>query len=171
MFKKPIQHIPLKTMEEVQNYSIRIGKFPARPRTVFTADFSTTIIFYTDENGMLWITPYRFDIDNLLHKSLNFLDDIYFLPSEVYSEQISSAQYKWLEKIADEENWACTYEQAYQMAKEKGIKPIVIGETITLKQIVSKPLEYHFGNTVEIYNPLVNQFLTGGTRHIHPFKF
>ena len=163
MFRKPIQHVPLKTMKEVKANSIRIGSTSAKPRTGFISNFTNNFILYVDESGISYITPYRYDISEVLSNFIDSIEVPNFPQLELYSECTSSDQYKWLEKIADEENWAYTYEVAYQIAKEKGIKPIFIAESITLRQIISKPLENCFGSTLEICHPLVNQFLTSGT--------
>lgn len=167
MFKKPIQHVPLKTMAEVKARSCELSLSSSDDRGTFTfrsLEDASKAIIYCDEYNQLFITPFRSDIEQTLVRQEYLLVQDRFYKMLFYPNNNIPVKYQWLEWIAKEENWALTYEDAYSYSKEKGIKPVTIAEPICrLNQIVETPLVNEFLGKTETCRPMVSLFFEDGT--------
>lgn len=71
--------------------------------------------------------------------------------------------YDWLKSIADEENWAETFESAFKIASEKGIKSVEVNtENLRIKNIV---YSYEDNPAKKKYGSMITQFLTDDTEN------
>lgn len=129
MFTKPIIHIPLTSVEELKRFSYRTNSLGDK-KSYCRKDGH---IIYSDEYGYVFATPYRREIPDILNMAgyrEDFLEEVtFFEGGEI------PAGYKWLEQIAEEENWAKTYEMAFEIATQRGIKPVQIAQKCQVKQI------------------------------------
>ncbi len=167
MFRKPIRHVPLRTMEEVKACSYELGESSSDDRGSYTyqsLENHSTAIIYCDECNQLFITPFRRDIEQILidQKYRNVHDRFYKML--FYPNNIIPAEYQWLEWIAKEENWALTYEEAFRFSQEKDIKPVTILEPICrLNQIIEAPLVNEIPGKIETCRPMISLLFETGT--------
>lgn len=129
MFNKPIKHVRLKSVEELKMFSYHNDGVKRKPKTCFNHNGD---IFFCDEYQQVWVTPFRSEIYSIL-KEAGYEEDTILIPYP-NSEEVRET-YAWLRKIANEENWAETYEKAFEVANEKGIKPVVLEQKVQVKEI------------------------------------
>lgn len=128
MFNKPIKYSPLTSKEELLKFSYRTDRY-CENKNVFYQHKGQ--IAFTDEFGAIYLTPYRSEIPSILETS--GLRE-YAINVPIFNGEKPLA-YFWLEKIAVEENWAKTHEEAFAIANQKGIKPVRISQKIQVKEI------------------------------------
>ena len=155
MFNTPIKHTRLSTLEEVKDFSFTNFGVQAKPMTYCQNNGQ---IAYADNWGWLYVTPYRSEIREILEKE-GYREGAIFVPFS-NGEEMPEA-YKWLSKIADEENWAETYEMAFQVATEKGIKPVKVENQ---KFHIMETRFYYDEKTGTSYKALAIQFLLNDSR-------
>lgn len=118
MFNDPIRHTELTSLEEVLKFSFRTNDFfgKGKQETYWQKDDQ---IAFVDSNGWMWVTPYRSEIVTILRRN-EYKEERLQVPFSKGEER--PGEYLWLVKIAEEENWARTYEAAQRWAELKGIK-------------------------------------------------
>ena len=152
MFNTPIRHIPLTSLEEVTNFSYRV--YESKKGTPLTKCQNNGHIAFTDSYGNVFVTPYRPEIHGILENA-GYTDDCIFVPFSNGEERPDA--YDWLIKIADEESWAYTHEQAYKIAQEKGIKSV---DTIHFEKYQLKEIFYYDEkDTNTVFSSLTTKFL------------
>ena len=129
MFNTPIKHTRLTTMDEVRKFSFLTNRRNATPMKKWQNNGQ---IAYSDEYGNVFVTPYRSEIHGIL-KDAGYTESALYVPFSNGEER--PVTYQWLEKIAYEENWAETHEEAFKIASEKGIKPVVVEEKYQVREI------------------------------------
>lgn len=112
MFFNPIKRSPFKNLDEVKEFSWRVGR---SGDTKVYCETEGQIVF-CDEDGIEFVTPFRNDVITVLKEAKYKQDE--FL-KHFFREEEKPDSYKWLEKIAEEENWAETYEKANEIATDK----------------------------------------------------
>lgn len=153
MFTTPIRHTRLNNMEELLKFSYRTdGK--TKPLTKWQNNGQ---IAFADAFGCVYVTPYRTEVHEILEKN-GYTDKCFFVPFSNSGERPEA--YKWLVQIAEEENWAETYEEALKVATEKGIKPVKLSQKFQLKEISY----YDDKETNTIYSALTTQYLMNNSR-------
>ena len=155
MFTTPIRHTRLNTMEEVMNFSFRT-EFRS---TAMTKWQNNGQIAFADENGNVYVTPFRPEIDSILEQAGYRMGSM-FVPFS--NSEPRPDEYQWLVKIAEEENWAATYEEAFKVAYEKGVKPVKeIGNyQIKIKEVIF----YEDTETHTKYSALTMKYLLNDTQ-------
>lgn len=148
MFTTPIRHTRLTSMEEVMNFSYRTDS----RATPLTKCQNNGHIAFADQYGNVWVTPYRTEIDHILVES-GYNKGDFFVPFS--NSEKRPDRYQWLAKIAEEENWAHTYEEAFQVASEKGIQPVKVSGMYQIKDISY----YDDAETHTIYSALTTMYL------------
>lgn len=155
MFTRPIKHTRIKTMEELLNFSVKTQYYSGQKRTfgLLSEQFA-----FSDDSMCLYVTPYRSEIAEILLNAGYKSDNIMF-PGTDISE---GSAYDWLRGIADDEKWAETYEIAYNLSLEKGIKPV----TLDTQKLQIKEILYYYNDdaTHRKYERMVTQFLTDDTK-------
>lgn len=154
MFTTPIRHTYLKSMEEVMNFSYRTGS-RATPLTRWQNNGQ---IAFADQYGNVYVTPYRDEIHRIMEES-GYKEKFIFVPFSNGEQRPD--EYQWNVKIAEEENWALTYEEAAQVAQNKGIRRVMVSEKYQIKEISSF---YDDTDTHTIYLPLTMKFLMNETK-------
>jgi len=149
MFTNPIKHTRLTSLEEVMSFSYNTG----RRATPLTKCQNNGQIAFSDAWGCVFVTPYREEIHGILEES-GYKDETFFVPFSNGEERPEA--YHWLTKIAEEECWAYTHEQAFELACQKGIQPVKITGKCQIKQI-----PYDDRDTQTRYAALAGQFLLG----------
>ena len=132
MFNAPIRHTRLNTLEEVLKFSFQTDS-RANPLTKCQNNGQ---IAFADKYGNVYVTPYRTEIHSILVES-GYKEGSFFVPFS-NGEQRPDA-YQWLEKIAEEENWAKTYEEAFQVASDKGIQPVKVSGKYQICLLYTSP--------------------------------
>lgn len=133
-------------MEELLKFSYRTdGK--ANPLTKWQNNGQ---IAFADAFGCVYVTPYRTEVHEILKKN-GYTDECFSVPFSDSGERPEA--YKWLTQIAEEENWAETYEEALKVATEKGIKPVKISQKYQLREIS------YYNDTDKSYSALATQYL------------
>lgn len=153
MFTTPIRHTSLKSMEELFEFSYRTER-KAKPHAYWQNNGQ---IAFADEFGMVWVTPYRTEIHSLLKESGYSEGSVFVLFSN--GEEVPDA-YAWLRQIAEEENMAVTYEEAFKKATERGVKPVNLKEKVKVKEIVGW---YEDEESNTRYEPMTMMYLHNGT--------
>ena len=155
MFTKPIQHTRLRGMEELLNFSIKTNCYSLR-NDAFC--FRNEQFAFTDYSCCIHVTPFRSEITNILIAA-GYKERLPFFPDIDDSEEEA---YDWLKAIANEENWAETYERAYNLSLEKGIKPV----TLDTQKLQIKEILYCYDDvsTHTKYERMIEQFLTHDTQ-------
>ena len=148
MFNTPIKHIRLTSLEEVINFSFLTDR-RANPLTKCQNNGQ---IAFADKYGRVYVTPYRTEIHAILEES-GYTDGSIFVPFSNGEPRPDS--YQWLAKIAEEENWAGTYEEAFQVASDKGIQPVKVSGKYQIREISY----YDDTNSHTIYSALTIMFL------------
>ena len=155
MFTNPIKHTRLRGMEELLNFSIKTN-FCSDQRDIFC--FLNEQFAFTDCSGYIHVTPFRSEITNILVAAGYKAGTLVF---PCISETEEEA-YDWLRGIADDENWAETYETAYNLSLEKGIQPV----TLDTHKLQIKEILYCYDDdaTHSKYERMTTQFLTDDTK-------
>ena len=153
MFNTPIRHTRLTSMEEVMNFSYRTDS----RATPLTKCQNNGQIAFADQYGTVYVTPYRRGIHHILEGS-GYKEGSIFVPFS-NGEQRPDA-YQWLAKIAEEENWAQTYEEAFEVASEKGIRRVIVSEKYQIKEISY----YNDTDTHTTYSALTMHFLMNDSK-------
>lgn len=128
MFTTPIARNPLKTYKELLKFSYRTS-YTAEP---MTKSQNNGQIAYADENGSVYVTPFRFGINEILSEA-GYQQGSLYVPFS--HGEIRPTNYSCLVKIADEENLAKIHEDAFREATKKGIKPVTIKQKVWVKEI------------------------------------
>ena len=63
--------------------------------------------------------------------------------------------------MAEVKNWVETYEEAYKIASQKGILPVVLNQNVAITELSRSYIEHA---TRKLYCPLANMFLHGQSR-------
>ncbi|MBQ6992735.1 MAG: hypothetical protein IJN50_07560 [Clostridia bacterium] len=129
MFTTPIKRSPLTNFEELIKFSYQ---------TEFRNDISRCYwqnngqIAFSDDYGIVYVTPYRSEI-RLMLEDAGYQEYALYVPFS--NGEVVPESYAWLRKIAEAENWAATHEKAYAVSQEKGIKPVKIAGKYQLKEV------------------------------------
>ena len=164
MFNTPIKHTRLKNLQEVFDFSY-VTSFKDRPKKKYKTD---GYIIFTDQIGNVFFTPVRPEIDDILKENgyQNSRTPISFSP-----ENANPFSLLWIEKIAKEENWAYTYECAFNFACSKGIKPVTINnDDFEIVEIIFNN-KYDDINTHTCYYGLTKKFLKDSKHNIGTYIF
>lgn len=140
MFSEPIKYVRLKSMEELEKFSMECWDQKATPMTFC---MNNGQIAYADEAGGVRVTPYRPEIHGIL-KENGYHEATFFVPFS--NGEKRPDRYEWLAKMADEECWAETFEQAFRVSVRKNVLPLLPDnlKSITFKQIrdiTAKPFD------------------------------
>lgn len=154
MFNKPIKHTRLNTLEEVIKVSFQTGE---RTTPKVKCQNNGQIAF-TNDYGIVYVTPYRTEIHSILEEA-GYKEGSIFVPFSNGEERPDS--YKWLAKIAEEENWAHTYEKAFEVAMEKGITPFV---KLSGKYQIKEISYYNDTDTHTVYSALTTMYLMNNSK-------
>ena len=156
MITTPIQHKALKSMKDVMRWTYRIHSMSEEKCVAKTVAIQKRrAIMLADEAGCIYVTPYRPEIRGILEKAgYTYTNECTLLVP--FSGSEVPTRYKWLEKIAEEENWASTYEKAAQVANQKGIKPVKVGKGYSIREISSP---YYDRDDKTIYIPMIEMYL------------
>ncbi len=158
MFNTPIQHKPLTSMKEVTRFSYRTGSYSEEKRI---ATQNNGHIAFSDEIGRIFVTPYRPEIWDILRKD-GYTEKCTLSVPYSNGGEVIPVTYKWLVKIAEEENWASTYEEAAQVAKKKGIQPVKkVSKEYSVKEISSP---YYDTETHTGYTPMTMKYLLNSSK-------
>ena len=122
MFKAPVKHTPLKSLEEVKKYSDLRNTTVNSPMVYCK---NNGHIAFSDEKSNLWVTPYRQEIIPILDKN-GYTSSSLPVPYSCDTEISDYDYYRWLIRIAHQENWAATHTEAFSIASKKGILPVDI---------------------------------------------
>ena len=153
MFNTPIRHTRLNSVEEVKDFSYRTT-FRATPMRKWQNNGQ---IAFTDKYGKVYVTPYREEIHDILEKA-GYREEGIYVPFS--NSESRPDEYLWLEKIAEEENWAATYEKAFKVAAEKGVQPLNVIGKYQIKQV-----SYYDDTDAHIYySGLVSKYLMNETQ-------
>lgn len=153
MFTQPIKYTRLTSMEEVMNFSFRTDS----RATPLTRCQNNGQIAFADQYGNVYVTPYRTEIHHILAEA-GYKEGSIFVPFSNGEKRPDA--YQWLAKIAEEENWAKTYEEAFQVASGKGIQPVKVSGKYQIKEISY----YDDTDTHTIYQALTMKFLMNQSR-------
>ena len=154
MFTNPIKHTRLTSMEELLKFSYRTNIFSEHKLTVSQNNGQ---IAFSDEQGLVYVTPYRSEIHSILTEAGYSKASMHVPFSN--SENRPDA-YQWLVKIAEEENWAVTHEEAFKVATEKGIQPVRVNGKYQIKEIS----DYDDTDTHIRYTSLTTKFLFNNSK-------
>ena len=149
MFTQPIKHTRLTSLEEVLNFSYRTD-FHAAPLIKWQNNGQ---IAFTDQYGNVYVTPYRTEIHSILQNS-GYQDGFLYVPFSNGGKR--PYEYQWLAKIAEEECWAATHEEAFSVASEKSIQPVNVNGKYQIREISHY---YDDTDTHTAYLPLTMKFL------------
>lgn len=152
MFTTPIARNPLKTYKELLEFSYRTS-YHAEPMTKYQNNGQ---IAYADENGSVYVTPFRSGINEILSEA-GYQQGSLWVPFS--NGELRPANYSWLVKIAEEENWAETHEDAFREATKKGIKPVAIKQKVWVKEVSY----YKDNESHNIYTALAMIFLSNNS--------
>lgn len=145
-------------MQDVKRWSYRIYSMAEEKCVANTVAIQDNrSILFADEAGCYYITPYRPEIWKILKKAGYTNKSTLSVP---FSGEVTTARYKWLQKIAEQENWAYTYEKAAQVANQKGIKHVKVGKGYSVKEISSP---YYDTEEKTIYIPMTEMYLDYAT--------
>lgn len=154
MFTQPIKRTLLNSVEEIKSYSYRMNGFSSKKMVRWQSNGQ---IAFADENGVLYVTPYRAEINDMLEKA-GYEESSLSVPFSNGKDVPIS--YQWLEIIANQENWATTYLIAYGISSTKDIKPVDLS-SIEEKIHISEIFRYEDKDTQMIYHNMVNLWLNG----------
>lgn len=150
MFNTPIRHTRLEGMEDLLKFSYRTDNHSERTLVVTQNNGQ---IAFSDKYGCIYVTPYRTEIHKILNDAGYREEYSLFVPFSNGEERPEA--YKWLQKIADEENKAVTCEDAYKEAQKKGIKPVNVSQHFHIKEITF----FDDTDTHTLYSALTTTFL------------
>lgn len=157
MFSTPIKHVRLKSLEELKAFSFRKFGEEAEPKTFCSNNGQTA---YTDESGYVYVTPSRTGVLDILLDA-GYREGSIFVPFSNGEER--PYHYKWLARIADEENWCETFSLAKYVADNKGVKPVDTNG-ISFRQIRDITEHGFFDKENDcIYSRMAIKFLLNGT--------
>ena len=148
MFNAPIKHTRLTSIEEVMNFSFRTDS----RATPLTKCQNNGQIAFADQYGTVYVTPYRKEIHSILQEA-GYKESSIFVPFS--NGEPRPDAYQWLAKIAEEENWAYTHEEAFKVASEKGIQPVKVSGKYQIKEVSF----YDDTDTHTYYSALTMKFL------------
>ena len=155
MFTQPIKHTPLNSLQEVMSFSYRTEN-RAKPRTRWQ---NNSQVAFTDEFGNVLVTPYRPEVHRILAEA-GYREEAMYVPFSNSEERPDA--YQWLAKIAEEEAWALTHEEAFKVASKKGIKPVLANGKYWIKEF--SDYDYDDTDTHTIYTALTMKFLHNQSR-------
>ena len=157
MFNYPIKRTELKSLEEIKKYSYLTSKISSQPRVWCQENDQ---IAYTDKSGNIYVTPYRTEIQSVLSDA-GYKEGTLYVP--VFDGGIIPNHYRWLKKIALQENWATTHFQAIEIAAARDIKPVELStdEKFHVCEISSC---YNDKENSSIYFPMANLWLLNGEK-------
>ncbi len=156
MFTNPIRHTRISSMKELMKFSYRTD-MRSEHKLVVTQNNGQ--IAFSDEYGRIYVTPYRSEIHGILAEA-GYIEK-YVLSVPFSNREERPDAYKWLAKIADEENWAETYEEAYKISQEKGIEPV----SLSSRQYHIKEIRYYVDPETNIaYSAMTMMFLHNDSR-------
>ena len=148
MFTAPIKYVRITSMEELLKFSY----WTKRKAAPFSVSQSSGQIAFAVENGSVYVTPYRPEINNLLEGN-GYRKNSFCVPFSNGEER--PPFYKWLVKIAEQEQWAYTHEKALGISQSKGIKPVVPKTSnLRIREITRTQQEGKWG-----FNPMVSLYL------------
>lgn len=148
MFNQPIKHVRITSMEELLKFSYWTER-KAAPLSLW--QHSGQIAFAV-ENGSVYVTPYRPEVNKLLEEN-GYRRNSFLVPFSDGEERPHF--YKWLVKIAEQECWAYTHEQARIISQSKGIKPVDPNTgNLRIREITRSQQEGKWG-----FNPMVSLYL------------
>jgi len=131
MFSNPMKYTPLKSLEELKDWSYQYKFRTDNSPCVYCSNNGQ--ISYTDDQGTVWVTPARPEVRDIL-AGAGYKEGGLYVHFSNGEERPS--EYQWLQKISDEECWAYTYQKAYECAEKKGIMPVSIKEKVYVREIV-----------------------------------
>ena len=114
-------------------------------------------IAFSDASGLIFVTPYRPEIWDILLDAGYKESYSLFVPFSNGEERPEA--YQWLAKIAEEENLAYTCEEANKVAVKKGIKPVEVPEKYQIKEF-----SYYDDNEGTRYSELAMIFLHNNSK-------
>lgn len=151
MFYAPIRHTPLKSVSDVLNFSCDTGYTANKPKTFFQKDSN---IFICDENGKIFVTPFREEIPMILEEySFKQETFAYLLSSIPYSIQ---QKYCILEEIAKREKQLKIYEDNFKKAPKCEFKYIIPENLSFSKYELTHPIDGAGYNGNYIISPMFN---------------
>ena len=153
MFTIPFRHTRLTSLEEVMKFSF-LTDSRATPLTYCQNNGQ---IAFANRNGNVYVTPYRAEIHSILEES-GYNEGSIFVPFSNGEKRPES--YRWLVKIAEQENWAKTCEEAFRVASIKEIQPVKVSGKYQIKEIYENSY-YDDTNTNTVYRALATKFLLG----------
>lgn len=148
MFTHPIRYTKLNGIEEVKDFSIAVPCNGGNFSKVWNGN--SGVVLFIDENGHWYKTAIRPEIPDILTNAGYRKDDTLCVPK--FEGKEIPEEWQWIVQIASEEWRNYTYEEAYKIASEKGIKP--------------DPFEHYFFSVTEIsynrdrYRPMVTKALS-----------
>ena len=124
MFYEPIRYVPFKTFQELMDNSIQLfGRCLGSPQKY--THYQDSIV-YIDGKSQTFVTPLRKETSNIL-KNNGYEEGEYFIrcADKEYIDKlrfvIDGPEYKWLEKMAREQDWNFAYQEAHKKAIRKNI--------------------------------------------------
>ena len=138
MFNPPIvPNLTTSTMEDIFRLSYKLKDWKNYPPFIFTLDDGDFL--FSDSSGNLFITPFRPEIFTILAaEGYNHTKKTIHHPFPEGKE--IPEEYKWMKKIVSEENWAVTYQKAYEISLEKGIKEVNLSmKDVSISEIFRGP--------------------------------
>lgn len=129
MFIEPIKRTPLSTMEDLIEFSYRTSEKADKCLTYWSNNGEYA---FTDEDGFVYVTPYRPEVYSIL-EHCGFSSDFLYVPFSNGIDKIP-IEYHWLQQMANRQCRAFTGEKAFQVALQKQlqeVKPNLKGLHIT----------------------------------------
>ena len=155
MFTNPIKHTRFNTIGEVYRFSYKTNG-RTEPFSYFEKKGN---IAFSDANGEIHVTPFRSEIKGLLN-SEGYKNTPMYVP--FCGDEDEPDAYSWLRAIADEENWAETYETAFKLSSARGIKYVKLNtQKLQIKEIL-----YCYDDVANHrkYERMIMQFFTYNTK-------
>ena len=158
MFTAPIKRTKLTNLEEVKKYSYLMNETSSA--TMIRCQNNGQIAF-ADGKGNLYVTPYREEIHKILADA-GYKEGTLYVP---FSNGTSFPEsYQWLIKIALQENWSATYEEANKISIDRGIKSVDLS-SFEEKMHICEIMRYEDKETKLIYHNMVNLWLHNGEKN------
>ncbi len=132
MFIPPIKpNVETFSMEDILRFSCKVDFEEKLSPFLFTSHGDDVV--FSDALGHLYITPFRTNLFCVL-SALNYHESS-ALPNPFENKDMP-AEYLWIKRMIEEENWAETYQRAFKNSVEKGISSIDISTNgFTIKEI------------------------------------
>lgn len=153
MFKAAHQYTPITTLSELLDLSYKTDTHTATPLARWQNNGQVS---FTDTNGVLYVTPYRPEIHDLLEREGYHEKGLYVPFSD--GEYRPSA-YRHLADLAHEACWAYTQMQAKEVANSKGIRHVNVPEGAYDAVEIRRTLKWNN----HWIDPLVMLYLMNGT--------